>query len=185
MTSPDLAAPVAQAEPATTTAASPALAPARRRLLLALSVVGLLLVLALAALAVQAVRYDRVDDRRDDVLRAARQSALNLTSIDNREFAADVARVLEGSTGAFRTDFEARSKDLESVLKENQVVSQGTVIDAGLVRDDERSATVLVVVDSEVKNTAAPDGRVNTYRMRLELELVDGRWLTSMLEFVG
>ena len=185
MTSADLAAPAAQAGPAGTTAASAALAPGRRRLLLVLSAVGLLLVLALAALAVQWMRYADVDDRRDDALRAAKQSALNLTSIDNREFAADVERVLEGSTGAFKTDFEARSKDLESVLTDNQVVSQGKVIEAGLVRDDERSATALVVVDSEVRNTAAPEGRVNTYRMRLELELVDGRWLTSMLEFVG
>lgn len=185
MTSADLAASAAQAEPAGTTAASAALAPRRRRLLLALSVIGLLLLLALAALAVQALRYESVDDRRADALRAATQSALNLTSIDNREFDADVARVLEGSTGAFKTDFEARSKDLESVLTENQVVSQGKVIEAGLVRDDERTATALVVVDSEVRNTAAPEGRVNTYRMRLELELVDGRWLTSQLEFVG
>ena len=185
MTSADLAAPAAQAEPAGTTPASAALAPSRRRLLLVLSVVGLLLVLALAALAVQAVRYDRDDDRREDALRAATQSALNLTSIDNREFDADVARVLAGSTGAFKTDFETRSKDLEAVLTENQVVSQGKVIEAGLVRSDERTATALVVVDSEVRNTAAPEGRVNTYRMRLELELVDGRWLTSQLEFVG
>lgn len=185
MTSADLAAPAAQAEPAGTTAASAALAPRRRRLLLVLSVIGLLLMLALAALAVQALRYDSVDDRRADALRAAKQSALNLTSIDNREFDEDVERVLEGSTGAFKTDFEARSKDLESVLTENQVVSQGKVIEAGLVRDDERTATALVVVDSEVRNTAAPEGRVNTYRMRLELELVDGRWLTSQLEFVG
>ena len=185
MTSADLAAPAAQDGTAATTAASAALAPGRRRLLVVLSVVGLLLVLALAALAVQALRYQAVDDRREDALRAAKQSALNLTSIDNREFAADVARVLEGSTGAFKTDFEARSKDLESVLKDNQVVSQGKVIEAGLVRDDERTATALVVVDSEVRNTAAPEGRVNTYRMRLELELVNGRWLTSMLEFVG
>jgi Mce-associated membrane protein len=185
VTAADLAADAVQAEPGPATAASAALAPARRRLLLVLSVLGLLLLVALGALLVQALRYDAVADRRADALRAAKQSALNLTSIDNREFDEDVARVLEGSTGAFRTDFEGRAKDLRSVLTENQVVSQGTVIEAGLVRDDERTATALVVVDSEVRNTAAPEGRVNTYRMRLELELVGGRWLTSQLEFVG
>ena len=185
MTTPDLSAPAEQAGPAATTAASAAVSPLRRRLLLALSVVGLLLVLALAAVTVQLFRYDAVEDRRQDILRAAKQSALNLTSIDNREFEADVQRVLDGSTGAFKTDFQARSEDLASVLKDNQVVSQGDVVEAGIVRADERTATALVVVDSEVRNTAAPEGRVNTYRMRLELELVDGRWLTSMLEFVG
>ncbi len=58
-------------------------------------------------------------------------------------------------------------------------------MEAGIVRSDERTATALVVVDGNVRNTAAPEGRVNTYRMKLELERQGGRWLTSMLEFVG
>ena len=185
MTSPDLAAPATQAGSAGSSAAHAALAPRRRRLLLALCVAGLLLLVAGAVLAAQLLRYDRLDDSRADAVRAAKQSALNLTSIDNESFDVDVRAVLEGSTGAFRTDFEARSKDLKEVLKENQVVSEGKVIEAGLVRFDARNATALVVVDSNVRNTAVPDGRVNTYRMQLDLELRNGRWLTSMLEFVG
>jgi len=185
VTTSDLAAPAAQAGSAASTAAQAATAPARRRLLLALSALGLLLLLTGALLAAQLLRYERVDDTREDALRAARQSALNLTSIDKENFDADVQRVLAGATGAFRTDFEARAKDLKEVLAVNQVVSEGKVIDAGLVRSDARNATALVVVDSNVRNTAAPEGRVNTYRMQLELELRDGRWLTSMLEFVG
>lgn len=185
MTTCDLSAPAAQAGSARATAASAAVVGVRRRLLLALSVVGLLLLLALTAVVVQLLRYDDVAERRQDVLRAAKQSALNLTSIDNREFAQDVQRVLDGSTGEFKADFASRAEELESVLQDNEVVSEGDVVEAGIVREDPRTATVLVVVDSEVRNTAAPQGRVNTYRMRLELELVDGRWLTSMLEFVG
>ena len=173
--------------------------PARRPLVLALAAVSLLLLVALGVLLyllsrvddpapAQAAALSREDDR-EDILRAAAQSALNLTSIDNAEFDEDVQRVLEGATGAFRTDFEARSQDLEKVLVENQVVSEGTVIETALVElaEDGNSdtATALVVVDSNVKNTAVPEGRVNTYRMKLQLERVDGRWLTSMLEFVG
>ena len=185
MTTSDLAAPAAEAGTNGTSAASAAAAPARRRLLLALSALGLLLLLALALVAFQLIRYEQVEDRREAALTAARQSALNLTSIDNTSFEQDVAAVLDGATGAFRSDFEARSKDLKQVLTENEVVSEGKVIEAGLVRSDSRNATALVVVDSNVRNTAAPEGRVNTYRMQLELELRDGRWLTSMLEFVG
>lgn len=166
-------------------AGTAALVPSRRRLLLALSVLGLLLLAALVALGLQLRSYDRVDDQRAAAVRAAQQSALNLTSIDDEDFAADVQRVLDGATGAFRTDFEARSKELAQVLAQNEVASEGKVIDAGLVRFDDRNATALVVVDSNVKNTAAPDGRVNTYRMRLTLERQGDRWLTSMLEFVG
>lgn len=168
-----------------TAAASAALVPARRRLLLALSALGLLLMAALVALGLQLRAYEQVDDGRDAAVRAAQQSALNLTSIDNDDFKADVQRVLDGATGAFKTDFEARSKELAQVLSQNQVASEGKVIDAGLVRYDDLNATALVVVDSNVKNVAVPEGRVNTYRMRLTLERQGDRWLTSMLEFVG
>lgn len=172
-------------ETASPSAAQAALAPRRRRLLVALSVLGLLLMAALVALALQLRSYERVDDQRAAAVQAAQQSALNLTSIDNEDFAADVRRVLEGATGSFKTDFEARSKELADVLEQNQVASEGKVIDAGLVRFDDRNATALVVVDSNVKNTSVPEGRVNTYRMRLTLERQGDRWLTSMLEFVG
>jgi Mce-associated membrane protein len=185
VTASDLAAPAGRASAGATAAASAAAAPGRRRLLLAVSAAGLLLLVALALLIVQLVRHDRVEERREAALRAATQSALNLTSIDNTDFDEDVRLVLEGSTGAFRSDFEARAEQLKQVLLENEVVSEGKVIEAGLVRSDSRNATALVVVDSDVRNTAAPEGRVNTYRMQLELEFRDGRWLTSMLEFVG
>ena len=145
----------------------------------------MLLAAGAAFSALQLSRQSEAEDRRQEVLTAARQAALNITSIDNEDFQNDVDLVLEGATGAFRADFEARSKDLESVLVENQVVSEGTVVEAGIVRSDERTATALVVVDGNVRNTAAPEGRVNTYRMKLELERPGGRWLTSMLEFVG
>jgi Mce-associated membrane protein len=166
-------------------AGHPALAPSRRRLLLVLAVVGLLLLPVVAVLGVQLARYDEREDRRQAAIAAAKQSALNLTSIDVENFDEDVRNVLEGATGPFRADFERRAEDLEQVLSENEVSSEGEVIDAGLVRFDPRNATALVVVDSTVRNTAAPEGRVNTYRMQLELEYRDGRWLTSMLQFVG
>jgi Mce-associated membrane protein len=171
--------------PSSAGAGAAAVVPLRRTLLIALSAVGLLLLVAAAALAWQLQRYEQVDDRREAALAAASQSALNLTSIDKDDFQADVDRVLEGSTGAFRKDFEARSKQLADVLTQNEVSSEGKVIDAGLVRYDAVTATALVVVDSNVRNVASPEGRVNTYRMRLQLERRDGRWLTSMLEFVG
>lgn len=177
---------VLSAPPSGSRSAGPAaLVAPRRRLLLGLSVLGLLLLAALAALALQLRSYEQVDDDRDAAIRAAQQSALNLTSIDNEDFATDVKRVLDGATGPFKSDFEARSKQLATVVAENEVASEGKVIDAGLVRFDDLNATALVVVDSTVKNVSVPEGRVNTYRMRLTLERRGDQWLTSMLEFVG
>jgi Mce-associated membrane protein len=149
-------------------------------------VVVLALLAAAAIVGALKLRDDRQrDDARSAALGAARQEALNLTSIDGRDIDADLRRVLAGATGGFRSDFTQRSKDLKTVLSENAVVAEGRVIDAALVRGDLDTATALVVVDSTVKNKAAPAGRENTYRMQLDLERHGSRWLTSSLQFVG
>jgi Mce-associated membrane protein len=93
---------------------------------------------ALVALALQLRSYELVDDAREARCRRVRQSPLNLTSIDNEDFKADVQRVLDGATGSFKTDFEARSKELApGPVAEQRSPSEGKVIDAGLVRFDD------------------------------------------------
>ena len=161
--------------------------PRRASTVLVASLSVLLLLLAAAALvgALKLREQSQRDDARAGALAAARQEALNLTSIDGRDIDADLKRVLDGATGGFKTDFAQRSKDLKTVLTENQVVAEGRVLEAALVRSDSETATALVVVDSTVKNKATPNGRSNTYRMQLDLERHDGRWLTSALQFVG
>ncbi|MFG2121072.1 hypothetical protein [Streptomyces sp. NPDC048710] len=125
------------------------------------------------------------DQRRQDVLAAARQSALNFTSLDYRHYGRDSGNVLKGATGDFKKQFAAQTAQLTRLVAQNKSVSEGQVLEAGIVRSDERSARVLVVADSKVTNTAAPEGQARTYRLQLDLVRVDGRWLTSDVEFVG
>jgi Mce-associated membrane protein len=167
--------------------ASASPAPPRAPVALIASLVVLLVLLAAAALvgAVKLRDAGQRDDARAAALAAARQEALNLTSIDGKDIDADLKRVQDGATGGFAKDFAQRANDLKSVLTANAVVAEGRVIDAALVRGDLDTATVLVVVDSTVKNKAVPSGRANTYRMQLDLERHGGRWLTSALQFVG
>lgn len=157
----------------------------RSALLPLLATLCVLLAVAAVVLGVELRGYAQTEDARRDALRAARQSALNLTSIDAEQFDVAVQRVLDGATGDFRREFEDNSENLAKLLADNEVSAEGKVLEAGLVRSDPSNATALVVVDSTVRNTATPDGRVNTYRMKIEVERVDGRWLTSTLRFVG
>ncbi len=155
---------------------------------LGLSLWSLLVVALLVLATVFGVQWSRAHQRstlRADALQAARQEALNLTSVDGTDVQTDLARVLEGASGQFRQEFEAQSTQLSSVLVDNQVRAQGNVLDAGLSRADGDSATALVVIDSLVRNKAIPDGQTRTYRMQLELERVGSRWLTNRLEFVS
>ncbi|MFF5517682.1 hypothetical protein [Streptomyces coeruleorubidus] len=125
------------------------------------------------------------DQRRQGILAAARQSALNFTSLDYRHYDRDSANVLAGATGEFKKQFTAQTDQLTKLVAQNKSVSEGQVLEAGIVRSDEDSARVLVVADSKVSNTAAPEGEARTYRLQLDLVHRDGRWLTSDVEFVG
>ncbi|WP_329443329.1 hypothetical protein [Streptomyces canus] len=125
------------------------------------------------------------EQRRQDLLAAARQSALNFTSLDYRHYDRDSANVLEGATGDFKKQFAAQTGELTQLVAQNKSVSEGQVLEAGIVRFDENSARVLVVADGKVTNTAAPKGEARTYRLQLDLVYRDGRWLTSDVEFVG
>ena len=125
------------------------------------------------------------EQRRQDILAAARQSALNFTSLDYRHYDRDSANVLAGATGDFKKQFAAQTEQLTRLVAQNKSVSEGQVLEAGVVRSDEDSARVLVVADSKVTNTAVPQGEARTYRLQLDLVHRDGRWLTSDVEFVG
>ena len=149
----------------------------------ALVVVALLVTAVVLGLRLRA--SEQRADLRADALQAARQEALNLTSVDGTDIQGDLQRVLEGASGTFRQEFEAQSKTLTDVLEQNQVKAEGRVLDAGLARFSEDAATALVVIDSRVSNRSIPDGQTRTYRMQLELERVGERWLTSSLEFVS
>ncbi|MGC0335004.1 hypothetical protein [Streptomyces sp. SLBN-8D4] len=140
-----------------------------------------------AALWLSLRLYDQheKDMRRQGILSAARQSALNFTSLDYRHYDRDSANVLNSATGDFKKQFSAQTQDLTKLVAENRSVSQGQVLDAGIVRSDAHSARVLVVADSKVTNTAVPKGEARTYRLQLDLLYRNERWLTSDVEFVG
>ncbi|WP_374199003.1 hypothetical protein [Streptomyces sp. GESEQ-35] len=136
-------------------------------------------------LALGLYKHREANQHRQDILAAARQSALNFTSLDYRHYDRDSANVLAGATGDFKKQFAAQTDELTQLVAQNKSVSEGQVLEAGIVRSDENSARVLVVADSKVTNTAVPKGEARTYRLQLDLVHRDGRWLTSDVEFVG
>jgi Mce-associated membrane protein len=160
--------------------------PVRARLLPAGLVTATVLTTTAAVwLSVQVYEQRQADQRRQDILAAARQSALNFTSLDYRHYDRDSGNVLKGATGDFKEQFAAQTAELTKLVAQNKSVSEGQVLEAGIVRSDERSARVQVVADSKVTNVAVPKGEARTYRLQLDLVLENGRWLTSDVEFVG
>jgi len=156
----------------------------RHYLLLAALVTGLAAALVVLALLVPKVSEDRAESkRREAIVRAARQHAVNLTTIDAEHLDRDIQRILDGATGEFKEQFAAGSNELTKVLTTSKSKSTGEVLEAGIITADDDSAQVLVVVDSRITNAEEPQGRLSHYRLQLDLVRQGPGWLTARLEF--
>ena len=100
---------------------------------------------------------------------------------------ADLKRISDGATGEFKDKFTQDTAQVKAAVVQNKVDSHGSVLRAGIVSADKRSAVVLVAVDATVKNTSAPDGRLSHYRIQVNMarDAASGRWLVAQLQFVG
>jgi Mce-associated membrane protein len=121
--------------------------------------------------------------KRDLFVRVARQGAVNLTTINYTQVDADVQRIVDLSTGAFRDDFEQRSKPFIDVVKAAQSKSEGTVTDAGLESERGDSAQVLVAI-SVKSRTAGGEEAPREWRMRIEVRSVGSDAKVSNVVFV-
>lgn len=153
----------------------------------AASVLAVLLVVAVALAAVLGVlawQAHRRDSDATAAVAAARQVAVNLTTMKADTADQDLQRLLESATGEFRSEFADRQQPFVQVVKQAKVSTVGDVVGAGLDRLDGTTARVLVAVHSTVKNAAAQQGEPRDYRLAVTMQQIDDRWLASGVEFV-
>lgn len=155
------------------------------RLDLLLGAVVLALVVGGGVLGARWAEARDTEQRYVEVLEAARQEALAFTTLDHRTVEEDTARVLAGATGSFRRQFEGSRKQLTDLATQNESVSKGKVLSAGVVSVDADSARVVVVADSTVSNVNTPSPQPRHYRIQMDLVRRGDTWLTSNLEFVS
>ncbi|KAF0962001.1 hypothetical protein [Rhodococcus sp. T7] len=152
--------------------------------------VAVLSVLALAFLAVSGYfgyahwQAEQAAQQRSEILDAASEGVVNLTTMDFEKADDDVQKVLDGSAGEFRDEFEARSKDLIAVMQEAQVKSVGEVRQAAIERQDGDSADVLVAVAQKVSNAGGAAEEPRGQRMRVTMQLEDGTYKIVKAGFV-
>ena len=166
---------------------------------LARRVVATLLFLGFVALAAGAVLLgmrakdarDR-DDARAAALAAARQQAVNMTTIDYRTAERDLNRIIERASGELRRQFARQREQFPDILARDQSQSVGVVLAAGLASLDGNRASAVVAVDATVNNTAIEkeqgaegEGVLKHYRMHMRLVHTGGRWLVEQVAFAG
>jgi Mce-associated membrane protein len=148
----------------------------RMRAAFAVALVALAALIGIGAWTFQQNLQDRhADQRRAMLVGAARQAALNLTTIDHATVDADIKRILDSSTGSFHDDFEKRADPFVQAVTEEQSKSVGTVTEAGLESQDENGAQVLVSVAVKTALAGVEDPQPRAWRMRITVTEPDGR----------
>jgi Mce-associated membrane protein len=129
-------------------------------------------------------RTQSVDNAHDDALAAARQIAVDLTAYDYRHVAADFKRVEDESIGTFHAQFLTQSTGVAPLIVKAKAVSNAEVAGAGLTSVAGDRATAVLALNRTVKNTGNSAGRTDSFAMRMQLQLVRGRWLASAVTFL-
>jgi Mce-associated membrane protein len=152
----------------------------------------LLVVLAsLGATLVRRTHQDRrdarvVQERYGAVLAAATAEATAFVNLRYDRAEQTVAAVAAGATGTFRTHYTSASGHVIRVLQRHRSSMSGRVVWSGVVQLDPAHATVIAATAGTVSNDRTGGRPVDrSYRLRLSLVAVGGRWLTSNVQFVG
>lgn len=149
---------------------------------------GCAAVIALAALAgwlgFRDYQSHQSQAQRQEFLQAAKQVALNLTTVDWQHADTDVQRILAGATGEFRDGFANRSQSFIEMVRQTQATTVGTLTQAGLESETADSAQVLVVVSVQTSKAGAPEPVPRAWRMRISVQKVDDQFKVANVGFV-
>jgi Mce-associated membrane protein len=128
---------------------------------------------------------DQVRAQRSLYVQVARQTAINLTTINYSQVDADIKRVLDSATGGFHDEFQNRSQPFVEVVKKVQSKTEGTIAEAGLLNYTKDQAQVLVAISVKTSMANAPaDQEPRRWRMRLTVDKTGDGAKVSNVEFV-
>ena len=116
---------------------------------------------------------------------AARQGVVNLMSMDYTQAKESVQRIIDGSIGKFKNNFQDTSGDLIKALQDSKMITKVTVNDTAVEGMDDETATVLVAATSHREGPDAPkeDQQPRVWRMVVTLERDGGQIKLSDVEF--
>ncbi|ORW01187.1 hypothetical protein [Mycobacterium kyorinense] len=150
---------------------------------------GLIALVALAGLVgwlgFRGYQAHQADARRNLFVHAARESAVNLTTIDYQHIDADVQRILDSSTGGFHDNFSARWRPFVDLVKRGHSRLEGTVDEAGLESQAGDVGQVLVAVTVKSANPAGPQQEPQVWRMRITVQKIGDEGKISNVAFVS
>jgi Mce-associated membrane protein len=122
--------------------------------------------------------------RRAEFSAAARQSVVTLMSLDYNKAKEDVQRIIDNSTGQFKTDFENTKDDFVKVATDSKAVTETNVTATAVESMTDDTATVLVAATSRVTNAAGAKQEPRAWRLSVNLARDGGQLKLAKVEFV-
>ena len=131
-------------------------------------------------------RAETLSQQYDDVTKAAREQTLAFLTVDYKNMDPLIEKVLAGSTGTFKEQYDSSKVTLKASAQQSQAVSTGKVLSVGISDIDDSDAVVFVAADSQVTNKSTKGAaQPRYYRLKLTMVRQGDTWLTSNLQFVG
>jgi Mce-associated membrane protein len=154
-------------------------------------VAGALTVLVIAALLAACCymywshrQVQAEQQRRAEFEAAARQGVVTLMSLDYNKAKEDVQRIIDNSTGQFKTDFQNTAEDFVKVAVESKAVTETKVTATAVESMADDTATVLVAASSRVTNAAGAKQEPRSWRLSVNLARDGGQLKLAKVEFV-
>ena len=122
--------------------------------------------------------------RRAEFAAAARQGVVTLMSLDYNKAKEDVQRIIDNSTGQFKTDFQSTAEDFIKVAIDSKAVTETNVTATAVESMTDDTATVLVAATSRVTNAAGAKQEPRAWRLSVNLARDGGQLKLAKVEFV-
>jgi hypothetical protein len=119
-----------------------------------------------------------------EALQAARSGVVDFTSFDYLTLDDDIEQMRRIATGDLREEGVAQLDGSRDQITAAEAVVNTEVVGAGVTRANDSGATVLLVIQSTQESKDA-QAQVVRYRIEVELEKTDGRWLLSGIKGTG
>ncbi len=105
-------------------------------------------------------------------------------SLDYNKAKEDVQRIIDNSTGQFKTDFQSTAEDFINVAVESKAITETTVTGTAVESMTDDTATVIVAASSRVTNAAGAKQEPRAWRLSVNLARDGGQLKLAKVEFV-
>ncbi|QMU21121.1 hypothetical protein [Gordonia rubripertincta] len=156
---------------------------------LGLIVLAVLVVAALAATAFLGYRYIEgrsVEDARESSLAAARDYANTMFGYNAENVSDHIDQSMSVLTGPAKPEYTKliTENNLAAEVRKQQVVSEVTIQDAGVVTNTADTSKVLIFMNQSVTRGQKELVSINPSRLTFNMELQGDRWMINNIEVI-